>query len=395
MFQIELIIPIIQENFSDWLMKLNVSKFQIGGQLSIQERSKIIEDLISFAIKEPTVPLNHTCKPQILMSTNCSDYPYGLGSQRGLNEPKPKIAHLIQYGFETDVLEILLSEIYDYVDKFFITESHVTHFKSIKKPLLWPLLAKQKRFKKYLNKIVYFNVTSQMIDEYAASEHIDTNNIWKNEAAQEHLRFSLFLKWNQDNGNYFNDDDIIGFGDTDEIPSFHNLILMKKCHIKGTTDIGIWFTHNQINKYLITCFHVRGHRNTLGDPTYWLLKDAIKNRHPSRNRGKSPYYLLGGVHLTRYGYLPSMILKGMTATESDGGGSYIINLRKYLELNMSLHEATKKIFFEDPVRKNIQYHDLDEKELNKPPFMMPWIMLCNPLRYPSFLKEFPPDQRLS
>lgn len=369
-------------------MKLDIENLQSDNE----KKAQIIDDLVSFAIKEPTIPLNEKCKPRIQMSMRCSDYPSALGKERGPKEAKPKIAHLIQYGFEVDVLEVLLYEIYEYIDKLFVVESQVTHFGSIKKPFVWPKLAKQKRFQRFLDKIVYFNISSQMINEYITKENIK-DNIWKNEVAQEHLRFLLFLKWNKENGNYFNDNDIIGFGDTDEIPSFHNLLLMKKCHIKGTTDIGIWFTHGQKYKYKNSDFPVYGHPNTLGDPTYYLLKDAIQKSHPSRNRGKSKFYLLGGIHLTRYGYLPNMIFKDMTATESDGG-SILEQLKNYSKKKMSLYEATKKIFFDDECRKKKKYFNLNENKLNKPPFMVPWIMQCNPLRYPSFLKEFPQDHRL-
>lgn len=379
--------------FSEWVLAYPKTKIQDYLQLSSEEKSEIINNLTLYVIKEPVIEINESCKRQIQMSTNCSDYPAALYGERGINDRKPKIAHLIQYGFETDVLEIILSEIYDFVDKFFIVESQVTHFKNVKKPLVWPLLSKQKRFQPYIEKIVYFNLSSEMIENYASEYDLSKDNIWRNENIQERLRFKLFLDWNKENDDYFKDDDIVGFGDTDEIPSFHNLILMKKCFLKGTTDIGIWFTHSQINKHWISDFPVRGYRDTFGDPTYWSLKDAIKNGFPSRKRGKSPFFLLGGIHLTRYGYLPSMILKDLTMTEYEGG-SKLLKLREYLENDMSLYDATKKIFFNDRCRKDPRNIDLDENKLNCPPYMIPWIMQCNPLRYPSFLKEFPPDNRL-
>ena len=39
--------------------------------------------------------------------------------------------------------------------------------------------------------------------------------------------------------------------------------------------------------------------------------------------------------------------------------------------------------------------DLNKNMINHPPYMIPWIMQCNPLRYPSFLENFPPDNRLN
>ena len=326
------------------------------------------------------------------MSLKCSDYPNALNPLTP--SPPPKIAHLIQYGFETDILEILLSEVYDQVDKFFIVESELTHFGQLTKPLVWPLLSRQTRFQPYLSKIVYLTITNEMIKKCISGLRSEDNkDQWGSENCQEILRFQLFLKWNQENGNYFTDYDIIGFGDTDEIPSFHNLILLKKCKMKGTTDIGIWFTFSQINKFLHSDFPVSEHPETLGDPTYWYLKDAKKDNSPSRNRGSSNYFLLGGIHMTRYGYLPNYILKDMTQTENEGSMTLAV-VRRLLDKGKTIDETSRLIFFEDQARKSDKYMNLNSSMINKPPFMVPWIMQCNPLRYPSFLPDFPPDKRI-
>lgn len=381
-------------SFKDWVLSLDPSKINSISKLTNEERSKIIDQLVQYAIIEPIIHLNDSCKPQIKLSLNCEDYPLSFNGTRYPQTPKPKIAHLIQYGFETDVLEILLSEIYDYVDKIFIAESEITHYQSIKKTLVWPLLSKQKRFQQYLDKIVYFHITSEMIEDYSKNlSNEDKFSIWKNEIIQEQLRFKLFLKWNENNNYYFRDDDIIGFGDTDEIPSFHNLILLKKCIMKGTIDIGIWFTFGQINKYFLSHHPIFNHKDTLGDPTYWYLKDAIKKGNPSRNRGKSPFFILGGIHLTHYGYLPNLILKDLSKTENEG--SFLLAIvRRLLSRHATVEEISRKIFF-DVESEAENYFDLPSEKLNHPPFMVPWIMQCNPLRYPSFFENYQPDHRIS
>lgn len=383
-----------QLSFKEWVLSLDSSKISNINKFSNEERSKIINNLIQYAIIEPTVPLNCSCKPEIQMSLKCEDYFLSFNGQRDPQAPKPKIAHLIQYGFETDVLEILLSEVYDYIDKFFIIESEVTHYQSIKKTLVWPLLSKQKRFQRYLDKVVYFNITYEMSDEYSKTMPIEQrNSIWRNELIQEQLRFKLFLQWNTNNGNYFTGDDIIGFGDTDEIPSFHNLILLKKCVMRGTTDVGIWFTFGQVNKYFNSDHPVLHHKDTLGDPTYWYLKDAIKKGNPSRNRGKSPFFVLGGIHLTHYGYLPNLILKDLSQTENDNGGVLLAVVQRLLKKKMTVKEVSK-IVFENIDVDFSKYSVLDSNRLNSPPFMVPWIMQCNPKRYPSFFNLDIPDNRI-
>lgn len=380
--------------FTSWVLGLQESQVKNFASLNMSEKSKIIKDLVTYSILEPKISLNETCKPTIQMSLNCNDYSSTFNGEIGENERKPKIAHLIQYGFDTDVLEILLNEVYEYVDKFFIIESQVTHFGNVKKPLVWPLISKQNRFKRFDHKIVYFNISSEMIEKYSDDHKLNKKSKWRNEGVQEIMRFQMFLQWNKENNNYFSDDDIIGFGDVDEIPSFHNLILMKKCRLKNTTDIGIWFSHCQINKQWMSDFPVKGQRGTLGDPTYWYLRDAIQNGKPSRRRGHSKFFLLGGLHLTRYGYLPTMILKDLSMTEFEGG-FMLSNLRKLLEQNVSLYDATKSIFYNDRCRLSPKNKDLNKNLINHPPYMIPWIMQCNPLRYPSFLENFPPDNRLN
>lgn len=380
--------------FSEWVLSLDSSKIKSISKLSIEERSKIINKLIQYAIIEPKVPLNESCRPKLQMSLNCEDYFLSFNGEREPQVPKPKIAHLIQYGFETDVLEVLLSEIYDYVDRIFIVESEITHYQSIKKDLVWPLLSKQKRFKRYLDKIIYFNISKEMAEEYSTKILKDQYkySIWKNELIQEHLRFKLFQDWNSKNNDFFKGDDIIGFGDTDEIPSFHNLILLKKCKMRGTTDIGIWFTFNQVRKYFNSHHPVLNHKDTLGDPTYWYLKDAIKKGNPSRNRGKSPFFVLGGIHLTRYGYLPNLLLKDLSQTENDNGGVLLAAVQRQLKRRLSVDEVSRQIFSNIDFDEN--YLDLPSQKLNTPPFMIPWIMQCNPKRYPSFFELNIPDTRI-
>ena len=57
---------------------------------------------------------------------------------------------------------------------------------------------------------------------------------------------------------------------------------------------------------------------TLGDPTFHAWKWALEikePRYPTRNRGQSKGYLLGGIHLTYYTYMPYFMLRMLSATE--------------------------------------------------------------------------------
>lgn len=101
------------------------------------------------------------------------------------------------FGWELDMLECRLTELYDVVDKFYLIESSVT-FQGSPKPLVYK--NNIDRFKEWSNKIVCITAELPI-----------TNNPWEREyAARDSLKPYL-----QD----LNDDAIILHGDVDEIPT--------------------------------------------------------------------------------------------------------------------------------------------------------------------------------
>ncbi|OHS95077.1 putative beta-1,4-mannosyl-glycoprotein beta-1,4-N-acetylglucosaminyltransferase [Tritrichomonas foetus] len=371
--------------------------------LNAAEKYTLLKGLTHFVTKEPVEPIDNTCGKETYISMNCAKYSSVFNGERTKEEQnRIKIAHLIQFGFDSDVLEILLNEIYDEVDKFFIIESQETHFLQTPKELVWPILAKQKRFEKFLDKIVYIVLTQKIIRDfekfYPRTDSVE--DIWIGEKVQERFRWEAFKQWNEFHNNYFSNDDIIGFGDCDEIPSFQNLRLLKKCQMKGTTDIGIWFTFGQINKYFVSDYPVKNHSNTLGDPTYFILREAKAKAKldllPTRNRGNSPFYLLGGLHLSRYRYLPSLLMKDLTQTEAENGNTFYSIFSNGLSTNEPMHSMALKLYkgHEDSRTEKGKYRDLKQEALNTLPYLMPWFLECNLDRYPSFQKNPKPDPRV-
>lgn len=138
------------------------------------------------------------------------------------------------------------------------------------------------------------------------------------------MRWQAFLSWNNRTDGFFGPDDIIGFGDADEIPSAHNIYLLKHCKMAGpSVDIGSWFAWSRLDRAFRPDWPVPNHPWTLGDPTYWTLRsaaaysDAGEGNFPNRMRGTSGHYLLGGVHMTDSPYLPFMLAKTIACTECD------------------------------------------------------------------------------
>ncbi len=161
----------------------------------------LIDKLIYFLELEPFVPVNQQCRPPSLplsSEINCTIYPHAF---TGLKRTVPaKVATLIQFGFDVDVLEIHLNELYDVVDQFFIIESTHAHYGKLKKPLMWERVKKQERFKKF--PVIHF-----IIDDAESLKATDKQ--WSMESLQERLRWQKFLQWNAVT-QYFSDDDIIG-----------------------------------------------------------------------------------------------------------------------------------------------------------------------------------------
>lgn len=372
-----------------------------------------ISQLARFIIMEPTIQSNSSCqKPKLTtigqksyaysnISLSCSDYPKIFTGNR---KNPAKISMMILFSFEADVLEIYLNEIYDYIDKFFIVESEITHNLGVSIPLLWPELSKQERFQKFSDKIVHFVVTKEMINEiHYEREDVDEDiKMWHNERAKEEIRWKFFLEWNKNNSNYFQDEDIIGFGDCDEIPAFYNLILLKKCRNKGNIDIGIWFTFGQVNMYYRSEYPVKDNPNTLGDPTFWTIKTAKdfyfnENKTPSRMRGKSDYSLLGGLHYTQYRYIPYLMLKEATMTEADDFLPVANIIKKGILNEKSMKDISYDVFYayEQERRDRHKLFSLSPDQLGIPPFIVPWFLNCNRERYSSFFKTFPFDERIA
>ena len=116
--------------------------------------------------------------------------------------------------------------------------------------------------------------------------------------------------------------------------------------------------------------------------------------YPSRYRGRSSLFLLGGIHLTLYQYLHSLLIKTMTETESDD--SFELHyLFKMVAENKSLFELEKGFSKYMPDKwASDRYIPLPQNELGKPPYILLWFLKCNLDRYSSFLHDQLPDYRL-
>lgn len=167
----------------------------------LQYTKLFIDELTYFIELEPLVAVNQTCSTPSLpppSDVNCMLYPKAFNGVK--RNQSVKIGALLQFGFDVDVLEIHLNELYGVVDVFFIIESTHAHFGLIKKPLVWEHIQRQNRFSKF--PVVHF-----IIDDAESAKSSDKR--WSMEMTQERARWEKFLEWNEQT-QYFGDDDVIG-----------------------------------------------------------------------------------------------------------------------------------------------------------------------------------------
>ncbi|CAL8127747.1 unnamed protein product [Orchesella dallaii] len=343
--------------------------------------SQLLTKLLPFLVMPPKLEIDSYCpRPP-------PKFPPYLAECSKLSEPR-KVGVIIQFGFESDTLEIHLNELEDIVDYFFILESTRAHFRGIQKPLLWEVLKHQERFQRFSDKVVHI-----ILDDIDTISDDVQEKGFGVEGLQEKQRWKKFLQWN-DVKSYFKDDDILGFGDVDEIPSRDVVFYMKNCEIPSDpVDIGIWFPFGKIDQAFLTDWPVSSdHPYSLGDPTYWTLQTAIKTQEqftPTRKRGESSGHLLGGMHMSYYGYMPLRITKYFTASESKIENLAYelvpkmkhLNAEKLSEVEMELGEVPTS--FNDRIMSMERLKKKFPREYEKV-VHIPWFYECNRDRYPAW-----------
>ncbi|EGG23439.1 putative beta-1,4-mannosyl-glycoprotein beta-1,4-N-acetylglucosaminyltransferase [Cavenderia fasciculata] len=349
----------------------------------------LITKLVPYILQSPRTPINDSCTPEPLPTPehlDCAVYPNVFTGK--LRDKPARIGHMVQIGFDIDVLEIHLNELHDMVDDFFIIESTSTHFHKLKKPLMWEHVKLQDRFAKFSDKVVHF-----ALDD---ADLTVGNELFSAEAHQEKRRWQKFVEWNAHKGNLYGDSDIIGFGDTDEITRRLNVHLLKHCQLQDNVkkiDIGIWFPYGPINQVFNPYWHVPGNNYALGDPTFYVVGEAKKEEAPSRNRGQSGHFLLGGMHMTHYGYLPYQIIKKLSCTEC--GIKSMPQLSIFaddLETGNISQLELKLLQPPDDFKNRIRDISTMDQEFRDRVAILPWFYNCNRNRYPVW--ESKNDKRL-
>ena len=175
---------------------------------------------------------------------------------------------------------------------------------------------------------------------------------------------------------------------------------MKYCPLRfKSIDIGIWFPFGRMDQAYKSDFPVSmGHKFTLGDPTFYIWKAASEMKepdYPTRKRGNSKGYLLGGAHLSYYTYVPYFMLRILSATECSPNQEQIQTWFKNPLKNFSDTHSLNGIEALIEKRKNLKNLKLikDVEEDLSAVIVRPWFYECNPDRYPAWIGKH--DLRVS
>lgn len=366
-------------SFQQFIMEYNWSQIS-----QLHDHSDFIGQLTPYLIREPLITINESCMYPKQVEIVCLQH-------QGIKRSKPiKIVSMINFAAEVDTLEIHLQELYDVVDHFVIVESIKSHHNLASKILIWDRVKDQSRFQKFHKKILHFIIDDSQIN----MQDPEINNIWYIEGLQESQRWKMFVHWNNNHGHYYSEEDMISFGDADEISAKQNIEILKQCDIGNRVDIGLWFTFGLLNQAFQSDWPIPGYPFSLGSPTFWSIQRATSyDKVPTRMRGRSEFHLLGGAHLTNNHYLPHILYKINTCTECDTDQS-IFNYYS----SMAIQGRIKELEMDLPEkiigghRSRIVSIDQLDAKTRQSVVKIPWFLECNLERYPYWNGK--PDSRL-
>jgi len=345
----------------------------------VENISDTIVDLQKWLLLDPPVGLNKTCLPPPLIepkNLQCKKmHPYANFTGKIREKPR-KIGISFKYGFETDMLELHLMEVYDVVDKIFLVETMRTHYGNTPKPLFWEKLKWTPRFRRFQDKVVHFVMDDLSFQPGSIGG--------KQEAEQERARFNLIVEWNR-KFKYFDDDDLIAMGDCDEIVSRNVIHALKYCEIENLNvgvDAAIWFVHQTIQATQVGYAAIsKISPYSLGSPTFHSFrrcnttydKGDFLTREKGRNKGHA---IAGGIHLSWYPNPFQLLMKRVTCSECRFDGP--TNWTTFSDLK----EFSEWLIFSKPWKTFwLRYPDHEVRGTGDPTEFYPWAMVCNPYRY--------------
>jgi len=342
-------------------------------------KGDLVYTLSHVAALPPHIPINRTCFPPPLPRYPSCKGETGLTGKK-LAKPR-KVVLMILFAFEVDTLEIALREQMDLLDKIFIVESTITH-KGKPKPLMWERLKFTERF----NFVNASKVVHVVADDQGNTEAAE-NELWFAEKRQTFYGVDKVRSW-ANISDSLQEDDIFISGDVDEVLSRQALSKLKWCETSGSLLTGaLWMPMGNFNRALKSDYPVSGRPHTFGLPSIYLWSQILSKENGLGNRlmtalnGRREKYIRGGLHMTNHAFLPSTILKELTATEDNFYNGFI-NTAYLLSMNLSeLDREQENLYNMEYKQCWLSQCDTIDKVTDVEKFI-PWFLSCNTKRYP-------------
>jgi len=179
---------------------------------------------------------------------------------------------------------------------------------------MWDHLRHQARFQAFKHKVVHIVFTAEDYGiRNGTSEHTASGADYHLEEHGEKLMKQHLPDMLAKLG-IVHQDIVINFGDADEVARRDNVQLMKYCLPKHLpVDSGIWYAPGRVDRAYMSDWPVAGLAYSWGDPTFQSPTDFV-----AHGRGRSKLFLLGGMHMTHYLYLPFDLIKRLSTSDSSG-----------------------------------------------------------------------------
>lgn len=366
---------------------ITVALFFVTLFLTTQAHKKyvnVMSLLINNALQEPYANVSTTClKPDLAPVVCNAALSPGF---TGLKTPeKRKVAYFFLFSYEVDILEVLLNENFDVVDKFFIVEAVVAQRKRRLKELVWERIKFEPRFYQFRSKIIHL-VTDQARASVPEAEY---NQIWAIENIMTVEGLKGFFRWQETApaAEKFGPEDVFVSGDVDEVLSRDTVNQLAHCEFRGNIIASAsWMPMGDLQRAFRTDWPVQGLPHTFASPTIYKVKvlDAtttvphtgnVKTGARLLQPPDASAYVIGSMHMTSYSLPISVILKQVTNTEGGGFPSFE-NLDEFQDAAFKSHG-----------NRCIPIDSLGEE---KKIVYIPWFLRCNQERYPAWYGKHDP-----
>ncbi|KAG8457515.1 hypothetical protein KFE25_004151 [Diacronema lutheri] len=356
------------------------------------EDALLVRRLEFLVALEPPAPINASCAAQPLPAARACTAPLFARDARELSRPS-KIALMLLFNAEADSLEIALHEYAGVVHTVFLVEGTRTTRLGSKKALLWEQIQRQARFDVLRDNVVHI-VFDDAASSAASIDVARSGNGWVVENAQTAHGWRSFLRWNAAT-RVFADHDVFISADTDEIMSREALHELAGCRLHGpVASGGLWMPQGSMARAFRPDWPAsHAHPYAFGMPTIYRMAELLRGcanfaskacAVPGRQFGRSNMsaFLLGGMHLTHYTYLPHVLLKKVTTNEYHGLSAQDVAALSSVEQARAL-----------ALREFTLDSHLDWKRRSVPVGLVrdfatfartPWFLACNKARYPAW-----------